>query len=232
MYYLYTRKTTEIMKNQSYLNNILRSIVLIFIGTMLFSCENDLATIESIIVDENTPIETSYDVLLQYTDSGRVSMEMRSPLVNRYIGEDEHLEMPEGINLLFFDTAGLVKSTMVADYAISYAKTNTMIAENNVIATNSRGQKLYTEQLTWDKERHSIYTDKKVKVVTEGKILFGDGLTSDESFDNWEITNPTGDIELENSEDDSSDEEYDDEEYEDDESELFDESDSYSGGNK
>jgi hypothetical protein len=105
-----------------------------------------------------------------------------------------------------------------------------MVAENNVIATNSRGQKLFTEQLTWDKEKHTIYTDKKVKVVTEGKILFGDGLTSDESFDNWEITNPTGDIEVDEG-DDSDDEIYDDSDSEDDESDLFEESDTYQGGN-
>jgi len=217
------------MKKQTFLKNIYTSIVLILLGTMLFSCENNLATIASINVDENSPIETSYDVEMQYTDSGIVTMVMLSPLVNRFIGENEHLEMPEGINLKFFDTVGVVKSTLVSDYAISYAKTNTMIAENNVIATNSRGQKLFTEQLTWDKEKHSIYTDKKVKVVTDGKILFGDGLTSDESFDNWEITNPTGDIEVDNdeSEDDGG---YDDES-EDDDSELFDESDTYQGGN-
>ncbi len=224
------------MEKQKVLKNIFKSIVLIFIGTMLFSCENDLATIASIKVDENTPIETSYDVTLQYTDSGKVTMVMISPLVNRFVGDDEHLEMPEGINLKFFDTAGVVKSTMVSDYAISYAKTNTMIAENNVIATNSRGQKLFTEQLTWDKDKHTIFTDKKVKVITEGKVLFGDGLVSDESFDNWEITNPTGDIEVDEGQDDA----YNDSGYDDsndnsgdeDESELFDQSDSYKGGNK
>ena len=156
---------------------------------------------------------------------------MLSSLVNRYVGENEHLEMPEGINLKFFDTVGVVKSTLVSDYAISYAKTNTMIAENNVIATNSRGQKLFTEQLTWNKEKHTIYTNKKVKVVTDGKILFGDGLTSDESFDNWEITNPTGDIEVDEGDDSSSDEEYYDDNESDDESDLFDESDTYQGGN-
>ncbi|RLD46067.1 MAG: LPS export ABC transporter periplasmic protein LptC [Bacteroidetes bacterium] len=219
------------MKKQIFLKNIYKSIVLILVGTMLFSCENNLATIASINVDENSPIETSYDVEMQYTDSGIVTMVMLSSLVNRYVGENEHLEMPEGINLKFFDTVGVVKSTLVSDYAISYAKTNTMIAENNVIATNSRGQKLFTEQLTWNKEKHTIYTNKKVKVVTDGKILFGDGLTSDESFDNWEITNPTGDIEVDEGDDSSSDEEYYDDNESDDESDLFDESDTYQDGN-
>jgi len=219
------------MEKQTYLRNIYKSIVLILVGTMLFSCENDLATIASINVDDNTPIETSYDVELQYTDSGIVTMIMLSPLVNRYIGDDEHLEMPQGINLKFYDTLGLVKSTLISDYAISYAKTNTMVAENNVIATNSKGQKLFTEQLTWDKEKHTIYTDKKVKVVTEGKILFGDGLTSDESFDNWEITNPTGDIEVDEGDSSDSDDEIYDDSDSDDEGDLFDESDTYQGGN-
>jgi LPS export ABC transporter protein LptC len=88
------------------------------------------------------------------------------------------------------------KSTLQADYAIVYQKTNTMEAHNNVIATNAQGQQLYTEELIWDKEKKLIYTEKDVKVVTDGKVLFGDGLTADESFDNWEITNPHGGFDI------------------------------------
>lgn len=184
------------MKKHNILKAVFKSIVLILIGTMLFSCENDLAIISSIKVDETTPIETSYDVMMEYTDSGKVVMKMRSPLVNRYVGDEEYLEMPKGIDLVFFDINGKPKSTMVSDFAINYIKTKIMVAENNVVATNSQGQKLYTEQLTWDQEKHSIFTEKKVKVVTDGKILFGDGLVADESFENWEITHPTADIDL------------------------------------
>ncbi len=182
------------MKAKNQLVKYIKSIVLIIIGAMLFSCENDLAVVKSLIVDDNTPIESSYDVDIEYTDSGKVIMKMQSPEIHRYIGDEEYLEMPLGIQMVFYDTSGRVKSTLNSDYAINYVKKKIMEARNHVVATNAQGQQLYTELLIWDQEKHKIYTDKKVKVVTDDKILFGDGLIADESFENWEINNPTGDI--------------------------------------
>jgi len=182
------------MKAKNQLVKYIKSIVLIMVGAMLFSCENDLAVVQSLIVDENTPIESSYDVDVEYTDSGIVIMKMQSPVIHRYIGDEEYLEMPLGIQMVFYDTSGSVKSTLNSDYAINYVKKKIMEARNHVVATNAQGQQLYTEILIWDQEKHKIYTDRKVKVVTDDKILFGDGLIADESFENWEISNPTGDI--------------------------------------
>lgn len=182
------------MKAKNQLVKYIKSIVLIMVGAMLFSCENDLAVVQSLIIDENTPIESSYDVDIEYSDSGVVIMRMQSPEIHRYIGDEEYLEMPLGIQMVFYDTTGAIKSTLNSDYAINYVKKKIMEARNHVVATNAQGQQLYTEILIWDQEKHQIYTDKKVKVVTDDKILFGDGLIADESFENWEISNPTGDI--------------------------------------
>ncbi len=174
-----------------------KSIVLILVGAMLFSCENDLAVVDSLKVDQNTPVESSFDVNLEYTDSGKVVMRLLAPEIDRFEGDDEFMEMPKGMNMEFYDSLGIIKSTIKANYAINYIKKKIMKAENNVVATNSKGQKLITELLIWDQNTHKIYTDKKVKVISEDKILFGDGLTSDEQFENWEISNPTGDINIE-----------------------------------
>lgn len=182
------------MINKQYFISFTKSIVLIIFGTMLFSCENDLAVIDSLKVDENSPVESSYNVNLEYTDSGKVVMKMKSPEIHRFVGDDEFMEMPQGMNMIFYDTSGNVKSTITANYSINYIKKKIMKAENNVVATNSKGQKLITEELIWDQNSHKIYTEKNVKVISEDKILFGDGLVSDEQFEDWEISNPTGDI--------------------------------------
>jgi len=185
------------------ISGYLRNIVLILIGAMFFSCENDLTVIDSLKVDENSPVESSYNVNLEYTDSGKVLMVLKSPEINRFVATDEFLEMPQGMEMEFYDSLGNVKSTITANYSINYIKKKIMKAENNVIATNSKGQKLLTEELIWDQNTHKIYTDKKVKVISEDKILFGDGLTSDEQFEDWEISNPTGDITMDTDNNDS-----------------------------
>lgn len=182
------------MTTKPNINGYLRNIVLIFIGAMFFSCENNLTVIDSLKVDENSPIESSYNVNLEYTDSGKVVMVLKSPEINRFVTSDEFLEMPQGMAMEFYDSLGNIKSTITANYSINYIKKKIMKAENNVIATNSKGQKLLTEELIWNQNTHKIYTDKRVKVISVDKILFGDGLTSDEQFEDWEISNPTGDI--------------------------------------
>lgn len=194
---------SDIMKTKFIKSIYFRNIVLIFIGTMFFSCENDLKVIESLKIDENSPVESSYDVNLKYTDSGKVIMIMKSPEINRFVANDEFLEMPQGMEMQFYDSLGNVKSTITANYSINYVKKKIMKAENNVVATNSKGQKLLTEELIWNQNTHKIYTLKKVKVISEDKILFGDGLTSDEQFEDWEISNPTGDITMETEANDS-----------------------------
>ena len=167
-----------------------KSIALIIFGAMLFSCENDLTVVESLKVDENTPVQSSSNIDMEYSDSGLVMMRLRSPELHRYISDKEYIEMPKGIDVVFFDSIGNTKSTLRSNYAINHVEKKIIEARINVIATNVKGEKLYTEELIWDQKKHKIYTEKQVKVVSEKTVLFGDGLIADENFIDWEIQNP------------------------------------------
>ena len=183
---------------------IKRSIILIIMGIMLFSCENDINVINSLKIDENQAVESTYDVKMNISDSGKVLMLLESPQVDKYISDREYIEMPKGIHIIFYDSIGQVRSTLDADYAISYTGSKIMEAKNNVVAVNiNKEQTLYTEELIWDQRKHAIFTENEVKIVTGNKILFGDGFTSDENFRDWEITHPRADLEMEGFDDDS-----------------------------
>ncbi len=175
---------------------ILKSITLLSLGVMLFSCENDINVINSLKIDENQAVESTYDVEMTITDSGKVVMTMTSPQIDKYMVNREYMEMPKGIHIVFYDSIGGVRSTLDADYAISYSGSKIMEAKNNVVAVNSEGKTLYTEELIWDQRKHKIYTENEVKIVTQKEILFGDGLTADENFSNWHISRPRGDIQV------------------------------------
>ncbi len=164
---------------------------------MTISCENDLATIKSLTANENTPLSSTYEALLTHTDSGLITFKLQSPEINQFKNaEEEYMEMPKGVHITFFDSLGHVKSELSAQYAINKISQKRMEAKNNVVAVNSKGQQLYTEQLIWDQNSKQIYTHTTVKVVTGNKILFGEGMVSDEQFQNWEILKPRGDIEV------------------------------------
>jgi len=170
---------------------------------MLFSCENDINVINSLKIDDNQAIESTYNVDMVISDSGEVMMRLKSPQVDKYLHPREFVEMPKGIHIIFYDSIGGIRSTLDADYAINYAQSKIMEAKNNVIATNDEGQTLYTEELIWDQKKHQIYTENEVKIVTENRIIYGDGLVADESFKDWNIVHPRGDIAIDGFDDDS-----------------------------
>ena len=162
---------------------------------MLFSCENDIDVVQSLQVDKTLPMETSFGVESIITDSGRIRIRINSPQIDNYESDEEYTEMPKGVEVFFYDSLGNISSSLKADYAINTPKKNIILAKYNVVATNSQGERLYTDKLTWDKKTRKIYTDADVKVVSADKVIFGDGLIADESFDNWQIKHPHGDIE-------------------------------------
>lgn len=189
------------MEGKYYKSSFLKliSIVLIgFIGTMLFSCENDINVVKSLQIDDFEPVEISYDINMLYTDSGRIKLRLKSPLVQRFIRDKEFTIMPKGIYVEFYDSLGHVSSMLSANYTISYAQSGIIEAKHNVVVVNLAGEKLYTEHLIWDQNKHRIYTESEVRVVTADNDLIGDGLESDEKFNNWVILYPRGNMNVKN----------------------------------
>jgi hypothetical protein len=59
-----------------------------------------------------------------------------------------------------------------------------------------KGEKLNTEELFWDRNEQLIYSKKFVKLTTGEQVVTGDGLTSEEPFDELIIDNPKGTLEV------------------------------------
>ena len=151
--------------------------------------------VKSLIVEHDKPVESMFDVNTVISDSGQSKIVIIAKEINNYLKpEQSYMEMPRGIEVYFYDSLGVLSSSLKADYAVSYERKKMMEAKHHVVVTNPYGEKLITEHLIWDQKKKIIYTDKSVQVVTKDKILLGDGFTADEKFETWEITNPNGDI--------------------------------------
>lgn len=159
---------------------------------MLFSCKGDLETIQALTHKDESPIETGFGVELVYSRHARVQLILKAPRMDRYAGEKNYIEMPEGISVVFYDSLMNVTSTLTANYAINYLNDELFEARNNVVVINEANEKLNTEQLIWDQKKGIIYSEKFVKITTEDEVLFGDGFESDERFTDWKIKYPRG----------------------------------------
>lgn len=178
--------------NKLFYKFIAKSITILLWIVMLFSCQTDLETISLITKVDESPIESAFDVKIIYSEYANVKMILESPKMDKYEGEKQYLEMPKGVNVLFFDSLGNESSSLKANYAINYEDDNIMEAHNDVVVVNEKKERLNTEFLVWDKEQAIIYTDKFVKITTGDEVLFGDGFESDERFEQWVIKKPRG----------------------------------------
>ena len=156
------------------------------------SCQTDIQTINQIISGKDSPSETMKDAEIMYSDSGKVKMKLMAVQLDRYPGEKEYIEMPLGMNILFYDDSMKISSRLKADYGIRYEKEGKMEAKRNVEVVNVKGEKLNTEHLIWDEAKDSIYTKAFVKITSKDEVMWGDGLKSNQDFTKYKITNVKG----------------------------------------
>jgi len=182
--------------------NIIKSIV--SLGAMLFllACENDLNEVKSITREEVIPLEVQEDLLLTYSDSSNIKMELKAPLAENYPQlEEPKLEFPESINVRFFDNYGVEDSRLRADHAVQYVNKRLWEATGDVVVLNRQGEQLNTEKLYWNEKEEKIYSDVFVKITTEEEIIMGEGFEADQNFTNYTISKVTGQILVKDEED-------------------------------
>jgi LPS export ABC transporter protein LptC len=164
---------------------------------MLFACENDIKEITSLSQIDSISYEQARDIEVYYSDSGKVKAYLESPLMRNYDKPKAYVEFPEGFKVIFFDSALNPKSEITAKYGIRFEKTKTMEAKNNVVVINlDKKEQLNTEHLIWDENKRIIYSDVFVKITRADEVLYGDGLRSDQDFEDYTIKNPTGEFKI------------------------------------
>ena len=168
------------------------AIFLFFTIILLQSCQPDLRVIEDITRVDESPVESTFNIEIIYSSEGIVRMIMTSPRMDRYETEKPYLEMPEGLEVLFYDSLMNVTSSMTAKYAINYGENELVEARNDVVVINELNERLNTEHLVWDQKKEIIFSDKFVKITREEEVLYGDGFESDERFNQWVIKKPRG----------------------------------------
>jgi len=171
-------------------NNIL-FMVTVFAVTMFFSCNNNLKEVQKIGISENEPIGVAENINLKYTDSGKLKAILISPKMFDFSNRDfPYSEFPNGIYLDLFDNGE--KSNVVADYAITYSKTNLIDLQGNVIITTKDNDTLYAEQLYYDQKKEWLFTNKPVTFRTGMDLINGNGFDSDTKFSNAEVLEING----------------------------------------
>ncbi len=183
------------------MKNILLYILVSF-PLFFTSCENDIDVVNSITsaTEKKLPLESSKNVEFLYSDSAIVRAKLIAPQIDRYAGQKPYLELPKGMNIIFYQSTKKEQTTLTANYGIGFDSGNGLMekmeAKGNVIVVNEKGEKLNTEHLIWNATTKKIYTDDFVKITTKDQVIWGDGMEADQDFSEYQIKNVKGEIDI------------------------------------
>lgn len=178
------------------LNQKILNIAAILLVAMFFSCGNDLKEIEDFLAEKNLPIGIVKDVYLIHTDSGKIKTKLIAPVMNDFSNRKNHpfFEFPEGLKIVTYDKMN-DSVILLADYSITYTKTNISEVKNNVnIISYADSSKLITDQLFKDDNEGYIYTEKKFTYITKTETIHGVGFESNDDLTKLNMKSVSGTI--------------------------------------
>lgn len=168
--------------------------VLISGMTLLSSCEKKPVVVKDIPIKE-LPSLSGRNVETMYTDSGKVTLIVRTPLIQQYTAkEDPHTLFPEGLTVLFYDKKTTPQASITAHYARYTDKDAQWELRDSVVAVNTEGDILETELLYWSEPKGRVWSDRFVRFTLKDKIIMGTGFESDSRLTNGTIKNVSGTI--------------------------------------
>jgi len=189
------------MKSNSSIKVLYRIPAVIFAAGFLFSCVNDLDTIQKVTFDEKAPDEVTSNLELLYTDSGYAQVKIHATLAESYTEPEKITKLKDGLKVDFFSNEGKIVSSLTALYGEVNHRTGLMFVRDSVILQNfKKNQSLETEELFYNQSDSSIYTDKNVIVRRNGKVGTGDGIRTTQSFSYYKVKNPVGEAAISDSE--------------------------------
>lgn len=140
-------------------------------------------------------IQEFHESSILYSDSAVVKLKVDTP--SRYLFETGDEEFPEGIYIEFYDVEGEITNTLKADYCYYTHEERVYHATGDVVVKGLQTkEQLNTEELFWNPDTEKIYTDKFVRIETEGEITMGHGLEAAQDFSSYTIKESSGTITL------------------------------------
>jgi hypothetical protein len=176
-----------------------------------------LVTISSCVVDEPDlsryttsgieNLEEARDIEVVYTDSSYTVFILKAPLSRRvYQRHAVTEEFPEGIEVTFYDKSRRPRSWLTSEYALRDQANRTITVQKHVVLRNDNGECLDGPELIWDEKTKEIYTDRFVRITrADGSVVYSYGFKSNEGFTRYELNAVSGDMNIEEVQDESSD---------------------------
>lgn len=147
------------------------------------ACENDIQQVQA-LSKRTTAIEEAVDVESYLSQDAVVKAKLTAPLMLRIQSDTPAYEFPKTLHVDFYSDTTAVESQLFAHYGRYLENQNKVLLQDSVIVFNIKGDTLRTEELWWDQNKGTFYTDKPVS-IHKGKtdIINAIGMTATQSLD-------------------------------------------------
>ena len=160
---------------------------------ILFSCVNDIDTIQKVTYDKDSPDQVIQNFQLHYTDSGYAKVRITASIAEMYSNPESVRQFKDGLQVEFFSEDGEVVSVLTALYGEMNDDTGKVFVRDSVQLKNLRKQQiLETEELHWNQNDSTIYSNKNVIVTEPDKVAYGQGIKTNQEFTYYEFLKPYG----------------------------------------
>ncbi|NNE30339.1 MAG: LPS export ABC transporter periplasmic protein LptC [Saprospiraceae bacterium] len=172
------------------------SVLLIFLLACLWSCENDLADVNSFFPQDLKDQEIAENISMLYSDSAIVRVKVNAPKLVRHLsGSKPYQEYPEGLFVEFYDDGQNKQGQISAKYGVRYEHKNQIVLQDSVVWLSVKGEKLESDELIWDDQKHIVFSDKWVKITQPGQdVVYSYGFEANEDFTHWKLKSLEGNI--------------------------------------
>ncbi len=130
-----------------------------------------------------------------YSQNAKVKAKLTAPSMLRHLTDSTYVEFPKTLHVDFFNDSMIVESKLDALYGKYREYENKVFLRDSVVVRNIlKGDTLHCDELWWDQRTQKFYTDKKVRINTKDKVIFGTGLEAAQNFSWYVIRQITGTI--------------------------------------
>lgn len=143
----------------------------------------------------NFPDRTLINAHIYYKDSGRIVLDLRSPLIEEYSMVDTpYTRFPKGVELEFYNKNSETPGYLRANWATFSEGRGWYEGRGDVVVINEKGDTLKTQKLFWNKKNRRIFTQDTVFIISqEGDSLqANNGLDASDDLTEYTLFNNQG----------------------------------------
>lgn len=174
------------------LNSIAIGLVTVVMLFFHIACGGtDTETVDIEFDPETTPSMITDSVTTLISDSGITRYKLVADIWEVFDkAEDPFWYFPEGIYLERFDSLFQVEAKILADSAWNYTDRKLWRLKGNVDIRNLEGEMFLSDELFWDQQNKTVYSDKYIQIKRGDTELKGYGFESNQEMTEYRIFRP------------------------------------------